>query len=345
MHLGIIPIKFEFGIGAFFLDMTILPAGPARQRIKLRQLEVLRAVAACGTMGRAAERLATTQPVISKAIAELERAVGAVLFERGPHGVELTAYGRVLLKRSTVIFDELRGSLEEIAFLADPAAGELRIGCADSMLSGILPVIINRLLTGHPRLSFRVTQALSGAALYDELRERNVDLVIGKAGAEETHHDLEQHIVFEEQQIVVAGARSPWVRRRSIKLSDLMNERWVLPSADSAGGLHVTEVFRACGLPLPSITVFSTSIQLYNALVASGPFLAMLPSSVLSFAPHRPPVRVLPVKLPRLPWPIGLTALKDRTANPVARLFIDCAREVAKHSPTNRPRAMASDKP
>src|SRR5437868_3030238 len=90
---------------------------------------------------------------------------------------------------------------------------------------------------------------------------------------------LEQHAVFEEQQIVVAGARTKWAKRRSIKLSDLLNERWVLPSTDSAGGLHVTEVFRACSLPLPPITVFSTSIQLYNALVARGPFLAMLPSS------------------------------------------------------------------
>src|SRR5436853_3010327 len=263
-----------------------MPPPQARQRIKLRQLEVLRAVAACGTMGRAAERLATTQPVISKSIAELERAVGASLFERGPHGVEPTAYGQALLRRSGIIFDELRGSLEEIAFLADPSVGELRIGCADSMLSGILPVIINRLLVRHPGLSFRVTQAPSGRTLYGELRERKVDLVMGKVGIEEADTDLEQHAVFEEQQIVVAGARTKWAKRRSIKLSDLLNERWVLPSTDSAGGLHVTEVFRACSLPLPPITVFSTSIQLYNALVARGPFLAMLPSSVLSFGPR-----------------------------------------------------------
>ena len=113
-----------------------------------------------------------------------------------------------------------------------------------------------------------------------------------------------------------------------MKLSDLLNERWVLPSTDSAGGLHVTEVFRACSLPLPPIAVFSTSIQLYNALVARGPFLAMLPSSVLSFGPQPPSVRVLPVKLPHLPWPIGLTVLKGRTISPATRLFIDCAREV-----------------
>jgi DNA-binding transcriptional LysR family regulator len=306
-----------------------MAAALSRRRIKLRQLEVLCTVAACGSMGRAAERLSTTQPVISKTIAELERAVGAPLFERGPRGAEPTAYGHALLRRSGVIFDELRGSLEEIAFLADPTVGEMRIGCADSMMSGILPTIVNKLVSRHPGLSFRVTQAPSGAALYNELRERKVDLVLGKVDSEDSSDDLEQHILFQEQQIVISGARSRWIRRRPVKLGELMNERWVLPSTDSSGGLHVTEVFRACGLPLPRITVFSTSIQLYNALVGGGRFLAMLPSSVLSFGLRPPSVRILPVKLPHLPWPIGLTILKGRTISPMAQLFVGCAREIA----------------
>ena len=149
------------------------------RRIKLRQLEILFAVAECGTMGKAAERLAITQPVISKAIAELERTLGVVLLDRGPQGAEPTLYGRALLKRSIAIFDELRQSVGEVKFLADPTAGELRVGCADSMLSGLLPAIINRLSDRHPRLTFRVGQAPSGASLYREVRERNVDLVLG----------------------------------------------------------------------------------------------------------------------------------------------------------------------
>ena|SRR5438270_1045067 len=108
-----------------------------------------------------------------------------------------------------------------------------------------------------------------------------------------------------------------------------MNERWTLPS-DSAGAAQVAEVFRACGLEVPHVSVFSTSIQLYNALVTSGRFLAMLPTSVLWFNPARSSVKVLPVKLPATPWPIGIITLKDRTISPVVQLFIDCARAVAK---------------
>jgi DNA-binding transcriptional LysR family regulator len=144
-----------------------------------------------------------------------------------------------------------------------------------------------------------------------------------------TEPDLKHEMLFDEQQFVVTGAQNPLSRRRRIKLADLMNDRWTLP-ADSAGGAQVTEVFRACGLELPPVCVFSTSIQLYNALITDGRFLAMLPTSVLRFGPKSPSMKVLPVKLPSSPWPIGIVTLKERTISPVAQIFIDCAREVAK---------------
>jgi len=65
---------------------------PARQtqqlgrQLKLRQLEVLLAVAQWGSMARAAEHLAITQPVVSKTIADLEHIVGVQLLDRTPHG-------------------------------------------------------------------------------------------------------------------------------------------------------------------------------------------------------------------------------------------------------------------
>ena len=299
------------------------------RRVKLRQLEVLFAVVECGTMGKAAARLSLSQPVISKAIADLERTLGARLLDRGPLGAEPTASGRALLRRSVAIFDELRLSVGEINYLADPAVGELRIACADSMLSGILPVIINRLCSRHPKLTFHVNQAASGEPQYQELRQRNVDLALGKLAIQLTDRDLRPEIIYQERYAVVAGARSPWVRRRSINLADLMGERWVLqPSDNSEGRAQVVEIFRACGLEIPKVTAFSTSIQLYDALVTSGEFLAMMPTSVLQFGPKRPAIKVLPVNLPQVSRPLGVVTLRNRTISPVVQLFIDCAREM-----------------
>jgi DNA-binding transcriptional LysR family regulator len=66
------------------------------------------------------------------------------------------------------------------------------------------------------------------------------------------------------------------------------------------------------------------------ALVASGPFLGIFPGSFLHFGANLPPLKILPVEMPMPPLPVGIMTLKKRTISPVARLFIDGAREVAK---------------
>src|SRR5947199_4483417 len=89
-------------------------------RMKLRDLNVLLTVARCGSMGKAAAQLSVSQPAISKAIADMEQALGIRLLDRTPHGVEPTIYARALLDRSTVAFDELRQAVVQIEHLADP---------------------------------------------------------------------------------------------------------------------------------------------------------------------------------------------------------------------------------
>ncbi len=93
------------------------------RRIKLRDLHVLHTVVQAGSMTKAAHDMAISVPVVSKAIADLEHAVGVRLLERNPQGVEPTACGRVLLGRSLVAFDELRKASRTSSSLAIPRPG------------------------------------------------------------------------------------------------------------------------------------------------------------------------------------------------------------------------------
>ena len=81
--------------------------GRIERRIGLHDLRVLMAVVQAGSMGKAARLLATSQPAISRSIGELEHALGVRLVDRSAQGIEPTPYGRALLKRGTVVFDEL----------------------------------------------------------------------------------------------------------------------------------------------------------------------------------------------------------------------------------------------
>ena len=114
------------------------------RRLKLHDLHVLMTVAEMGSMGRAAERLAVSPPSVSKAIADMEHAVGVRLLDRTSKGVEATAYGRALLRHGVGAFDELRQGIQEIESLADPSVGEVRVGCPDVFASGLLSAIIDR---------------------------------------------------------------------------------------------------------------------------------------------------------------------------------------------------------
>src|SRR5262249_17352152 len=97
------------------------------RRIKLHDLRVLMSVAERGSMAKAAESLATSQPAISRCIADLEFSLGVRLLDRGPRGVTPTPYGRALITRGIAIFDELKQGVQDIEFLADPTAGGGRI--------------------------------------------------------------------------------------------------------------------------------------------------------------------------------------------------------------------------
>src|SRR6266403_2757725 len=97
-------------------------------RMKLQDLHVLMTVVQAGSMGKAAQILNTTQPNISRSIAELEHALGVRLLDRHRQGIEPTAYGRALLDCGAAVFDDLRQGVKNIEFLADPAAGDVRIG-------------------------------------------------------------------------------------------------------------------------------------------------------------------------------------------------------------------------
>src|SRR5437016_2285226 len=116
------------------------------RRVKLRDLHVLLAVAQSGSLSRAADSLAVSYPVVSRTISDLERVLGVRLFDRNALGVQPTMYGRAFLSCSTVVFDELRRGIQQVEFLSDPTVGELRIGSTQTMLAGLLSVVIDKLV-------------------------------------------------------------------------------------------------------------------------------------------------------------------------------------------------------
>lgn len=298
-------------------------------RLKLSDLRLLNAVVQWGGMAKAATHLNISQPAVSKAIATLERTLGVRLLERNPQGVEPTVYGRALLKGGVAVFDELKQSVKQIEFLADPTAGELRIACSEPLAAGFVPTVIDRLSRQHPRISFHVVTADPVTITDRELRQRNIELAVAPTPGLNLGADITAEILFDDRQVVMADAHSKWARRRNMRLADLINEPWLLPPPGSIIGSSILEVFRASGLEPPRHQVVSFSIPLHHHLLASGHFLIMLPVSMARLGKHLH-LKILEVGIPGIPRPTGIMTLRKRTLSPLAHVFIDAVRELAK---------------
>jgi DNA-binding transcriptional LysR family regulator len=299
------------------------------RRLKLRDLHVMLAVANSGSMGKAASDLAVSQPAISKAIADLEDALGVPLLDRSPKGIEPTIYGRALLKCGTAVFDDLRQGVKEIEFLADPSAGELTIGCTEPLSAGFVSVVVNKLSMQYPKATFHVISADPVSLRNRELRQRHIDLALMPITGLALEQDIAVDPLFDDRHVVLAGGKNQWIRRRNIALADLIDEPWILPPPDTPVGSYIAAGFRAAGLEPPRAHVFTFSVPLYQHLLSTGRFLTTLPSSMVVHNRHLP-LKLLPVKFPVVSRPVAIVTLKNRTLKPLARLFIDCARSLAE---------------
>src|SRR2546423_15342150 len=133
-------------------------ADPVLRRLKLSDLRMLEAVAERGSMARAAAFLNISQPAVSKAIAVLEQTLKVRLFDRTPTGVQPTIYGHALVNGGNAVFDELRQSVEQIRYMADPSAGHIRIGCSQPLAGGFAAVVIERIRQRQPGVRFQVVE-------------------------------------------------------------------------------------------------------------------------------------------------------------------------------------------
>lgn len=256
------------------------------RRIKLQDLHVFLTVVNAGSMGKAAALLNSTQPNITRSIAALEHTFGVRLLDRHYRGVELTDFGRALLKRSQIAFDELRASVKDIEFLADPTAGEIRIGSITYLATGFVTAVIGRLLSRYPRMRFNIL-AGDTATLHRALIDRNVDFVLAQRFGAFSDEQFNFEKLFEERYVVLAGVKNRWVRRKRIALADLLDELWTLSSPETVIGMIAKEAFSTSGLPYPRVTVTTFPKEMRTNLLLTGQFLTISPTSDLRLPTKR----------------------------------------------------------
>jgi DNA-binding transcriptional LysR family regulator len=308
------------------------PENRISRRLRFRDLQVFFAVVRCGSMAKAANELGVTQPAVSEVIAGLEHAFGVRLFDRSPQGVEPTIYGRALLKRGVAAFDELKQSIRDIEFLADPTKGEVRIGCPDSLAGGMLAPFVEKFCRRYSGIGLVIASVPWPTLELPQLHERKLDVVVSRLSKPQEDvpfgDDLDIEILFQDDVVVAAGANSGWAkRRRKITLADLRDASWVGTAPESLSRILVERAYQFANLPPPAMRVTTFSVQLRAQLLATGDFLTAMPKSMLKLNPECRGLKELPVRLPSSSFPVSIVTLKGRTLTPPAELFLERLRE------------------
>ncbi|MGW2747787.1 LysR family transcriptional regulator [Streptomyces sp. NPDC001450] len=299
--------------------------------VSLTALRVFRAVAEQGTFTAAAASLGYTQSAVSRQIAAIERAAGAELLERRRDGVRLTAAGRVVMRRATVVLDEIDAAARELSGLPGQA-GTVRLGWFPSAGAVLVPRALTALRRTDPGLNV-VGREGSTPALVRALRAGSLDLALLASAPPFRPPDAESpplvlRTLTERALRLALPATHPLARVDFVDVADLRGQRWIAGS--SSGGDGLMGVWPGLD-ERPDIAHTARDWLAKLQLVAAGCGLTTVPASLAPAAP--PGVRILPVRggpqeqrrllLARLPHPPAEPVTRVATALRGAALDLD----------------------
>lgn len=229
----------------------------------LRDLRYFEAIAETGHLGRAAARLHRTQPALTNCVRRLEAALGAALFERVGRGIRLTVAGEALARRACVLRIAADDAAREIGEVGAGVAGQIRIGVLPTLARFLMPPLCRLFLQEAPGVMLR-TNIAQNDVLARLLEVGEVDLIL--TTAVRASPDITSHLVLEDEAVVIASQAHPILRKKA-KLKDLLDYRWVLAPSSVGTRQWIEGVFKAHGLPPPSVQIETNLILMMPSLI------------------------------------------------------------------------------
>lgn len=322
--------------------MSIPTADAFARGVQLRHLRCLVAVAQERHLARAAERLALSQPAVSKTLAELETLAGARLVERGTagrRGVQgLTPAGEQLLVHALRVLEAVDASALAMAPATGARIQRLRIGALPSVAPDLLPGALAEFRTRWPHVRLVVESAANGALL-DALRAGDLDLVVGRMSDPRLMTGLSFELLQTEALVFAARAGHPLARGAGLAVADVLAHPLVVYGAGTIPR-HTTESFlSALGLALPSATLQTLDVAVARAVVARSDAVWITPLGAARADLDEGRLVRLPIDTAGTEEPVGLLLRSDAEPSALRGAMAVLLREAARHRAMERPMA------
>ncbi|WP_433868883.1 LysR family transcriptional regulator [Saccharopolyspora sp. CA-218241] len=225
--------------------------------------------------GRAAERLAMTQPPLSRQIQKLERAVGVRLFERDNRRVALTPAGAAFVAEARRLLALADRAPDVARRISAGSRGTLRIGFTAASAYGTLGQLLNRLEEALPQIDVELSEMVTGEQVA-ALRGGELDLGLARPPFD---GEFGSRVLRRERMLVAVPEDHPLARRGTpVAAADLVDQPLIMHSPSKARYFYDLVV----GLvPIAHRNVVHVVSQILTMvwLVAAGRGIAFVPES------------------------------------------------------------------
>lgn len=238
----------------------------------LRDLNYLSKIIETGSVVDAASQLGRTPPALTKAIRRLEDEVGSALFVKSGRGVQPTQAALHLVGQTRGIARHLEVLRTEVAHISSGQSGLVRIGVSATMAAIYLPQLLRRLARDLPQMRVSLVNGMNNV-LRQQLRDGDLDVILG---VYDDQDDEFEGFAIAHDEVRVVAAVGHKLEGRSLALSDLLNERWVLPTRAVAMRQWFDAAFTVGGLKPPEAHVETNSIAILENLIADSDMLSFV---------------------------------------------------------------------
>lgn len=289
----------------------------------LRDLFYFETIAELGHLGQAAEKLNRSQPALSKCIQRLEESLGTRLFMREGRRIKLTPVGELLLARSKPLRQSIEDTRREVRDFASGASGNIRLGCAATMIEYLVPDLAATLIQQAPDITLSVVVGQDDV-LQQALLAGQLDMAICPLG--QTDPQLHNHPLIEDEAVVVASSDHP-IFNAPFELSDLCKHRWILPPSTVSGRRWLDNVFHQHHLPPPFVQIETNSITLSPRLIARTGLLSFLTRESLEYGKGVAHLREVPLAQTTQKRAVGVSWRATGYLSPAAQKLVQILRE------------------
>lgn len=174
--------------------------------MNLKEQTYVCALAECGNITKAAERLFISQPALSIYIGNLEKMLGTKLFERSGRRFSLTYTGELYVEKARRMLELKKEFDEELSEVLDSRKGRIRLGIQLRRESWLLPPVLARFREEYPDIEVVIREGTM-YELHALLEDYELDLVLRNAGA--IWKELEYQVLFEEDLLIAVSQLHP----------------------------------------------------------------------------------------------------------------------------------------